>query len=414
MKNDSIKSVIVLCSICLVVALSLSSVNTITAPIIEEAKSNAANEAYFTVLPNATDFETLSGEFPDSVLEAKKDIGGSGYAFKLTASSSFSKSPIEMVVGIGADGKITDISFINYAETKGTAGEFQALYKGKDSSTSDMLAGATYSSAAIKGAIDDAYTLLAQLGAVEPGSAQKLAAIYDKIMPNTKDKTGAYNFSPADLPESTDSRITAAYTPSNNIGYIITAKVQETELAIGINAFGKAFCVFDLDGNELTDDEAYTEIKAVAQSALEPVYKKSEKRNLRSLGSLFSDSAVFEAVIPDTANSTLSAVYKVTDGGEEKYALIAQPIGFGGVIKLCVVMTKDGQISDFKVLSHTESAYYGDKIATEQYSNNIKDKKLDSLSDSDLQVSSATITSEAVKVAIKDIKEAFAVIKEGF
>jgi Na+-translocating ferredoxin:NAD+ oxidoreductase RnfG subunit len=255
---------------------------------------------------------------------------------------------------------------------------------------------------------------LEEQGKIVEKDTAKLAALYDKIMPNTKDKTGAYNFSPEELPQGTDSRITAAYTPSNNIGYIITAKAQETELAIGINAFGKAYCVFDLDGNELTNEEAYAEIKAVAESALEPVYKKSEKRNLRSLGSLFSDSAVFEAVIPDTDNSTVSATYKVTDGADEKYAIIAQPIGFGGVIKLCVVMTKDGQISNFKILSHTESAYYGDKIATEQYSNNIKDKKLDSLSDSDFQVSSATITSEAVKVAIKDIKEAFAKIKEGF
>ena len=50
MKNIAVKSIIVLSAICLIVALLLSSINLITAPMIEAAEEKAANEAFLEVL----------------------------------------------------------------------------------------------------------------------------------------------------------------------------------------------------------------------------------------------------------------------------------------------------------------------------------------------------------------------------
>ena len=108
MKNDNAKSIVVLGSICLVVAILLSVVNHITAPIIEEAAGAAASESLKVVLPDATGFEEV--ELPEGTAETvtgiHKDQGGSGYAVTLVTSSSYSQSPMTFTVGFGTDGKI--------------------------------------------------------------------------------------------------------------------------------------------------------------------------------------------------------------------------------------------------------------------------------------------------------------------
>jgi Na+-translocating ferredoxin:NAD+ oxidoreductase RnfG subunit len=58
--------VVVLGTICLVVSLLLSVVNSITAPIIQKRQNAAANEALLVVLPDATTFDeiTIDGSYP--------------------------------------------------------------------------------------------------------------------------------------------------------------------------------------------------------------------------------------------------------------------------------------------------------------------------------------------------------------
>ena len=50
---------IALTSICLVVALLLAAVNTITGPIIKAAADNKANETLLVVLPDGESFEEV-------------------------------------------------------------------------------------------------------------------------------------------------------------------------------------------------------------------------------------------------------------------------------------------------------------------------------------------------------------------
>ena len=181
MKN--FKSIIVLTAISLVVALALSVVNMFTAPIIEESANAAANGAYLVVLPDATNFSDVEGEFPPSVLEMKKDEGGTGFAFKLTATSSYSQSPLEMILGINNEGKITKLVITNYAETKGSAAEFEAFFEGKDAAVTDVIAGVTYSTNAIKTAIKEAYDAFYQFADIEKSDEQKLMDLYATVLP---------------------------------------------------------------------------------------------------------------------------------------------------------------------------------------------------------------------------------------
>lgn len=166
MKKDAFKSILVLTGICLIVAVLLSTANAVTKPIIDDAERAATNTAFQKVLPDATGFEELETDgLPETVSELYKDEGGSGYAMKLTTKSSYSQSPLVIVLGIDKDGQITTLSVVNYAETKEVGDAFYEQFSGKDAALDgvDITAGATYSSKAIIGAVEDAYTAFAAI-----------------------------------------------------------------------------------------------------------------------------------------------------------------------------------------------------------------------------------------------------------
>ena len=59
MKQSKFYPAIVLGSICLTVALLLSAINMITAPIIAERENASANAALVEVLPDGKDFKEI-------------------------------------------------------------------------------------------------------------------------------------------------------------------------------------------------------------------------------------------------------------------------------------------------------------------------------------------------------------------
>ena len=313
MKNNYFKSVIVLVSICLIVGLLLSGVNSITAPIIEKNDAAAANGAYMVVLPNATAFEDVTGEFPESVIEMKKDTGGSGFAFKLQGSSSYSQSAMQMILGIDNEGKITKLVITNYAETKGAAADFEALFEGKDATMSDTVAGVTYTTNAIKDIIKAAYDVFYEYADIEKSDEQKLQELYSVVMPSGKDKTGAYSMTEVTL-ENAPSSITAVYKPNTGIGYIATATDGTKTIVLGINAYGKVYAIYDLDGNDLSADTAFDTIKTDAEASIPSIYES----NNESLVQLMVDNKIISSakdakkVDFSAIASSVVAVYEVS------------------------------------------------------------------------------------------------------
>ena len=78
MKAKHLMPTVILTVICLVAALLLASVNLLTAPIIEAAQNQAANEALLVVLPDGKNFEklTLDDSYPPIVQEGYRADGG--------------------------------------------------------------------------------------------------------------------------------------------------------------------------------------------------------------------------------------------------------------------------------------------------------------------------------------------------
>ena len=408
MKKESLKSLIVLSCICLVVAILLSSVNAITAPIIEKSASAAADAAYLEVLPDATGFEDVTGEFPETVKEMKKDMGGTGFAFKLHTSSNYSQSPLQMILGIGNEGTITKLVITSYAETKGNAADFEALFQGKDSTVADVVAGVTFTSNAIKKAVLDAYDVYYKYADVEKSDEQKLIDLYDKLMPDTKDKSGSYTFESVQIPNSASKNITSILAPKTKIGYIMTAKADDLTVAMAINAYGKVYAIYDIDGNNLDGKTEYDAVKTDAETALTSIYEANSQNLLDLMVSkeIIKSTNEAEKVDFGSVSSRVVAVYKLKNGN----AYIANADGFGGVLTVCYVINDKGEIVNYATLSQSERANeyaemdYGTVISFGSYKDRFNDKTVSDFGDDDLLIAGSSFTTAATQASWKSIK----------
>ena len=155
-----------------VVALALAGVNAITKDRIAQAKTSKTLAAVEAVLPGGG--EAVSEDHPDIVALYR---GENGYAVQV-APNGFG-GQIQMMVGIGNDGKVTAISIISHAETpslgavaaadssKGQAfrdqfaGVGEAVTIGTDI---DAITGATITSKAVAQGVNLALEYVGQLG----------------------------------------------------------------------------------------------------------------------------------------------------------------------------------------------------------------------------------------------------------
>lgn len=416
MKKDYLKSVVVLSSICLIVAILLSGVNAVTAPIIEKQASAAADAAYLEVLPEATTFEAVEGEFPATVLEMRKDVGGSGFAFKLQASSSYSQSPMSIILGIDNQGKITNMKIVNYAETKGSAADFEPLFAGKDATMTDVVAGVTYTTNAIKAAVKDAYDVFFEYADIEKSDEQKLQELFAVLLPEGKDKTGVVTLTALPIDGAPES-ITAVYAPVTGIGYVITGTVNDVTVAMGINAFGKVTAIYDLDGNDLSADTAYDQVKADAASLLPSIYNANHADITQKMVTAGIISSAAQAVQVDfsAVSNRVVAVYKLAEG----YAYVAKAEGYGGVLEVCYVINENGDIVKYATLAQNEVAeeeygmYFGTVIKDTEYADRFSGKTVDNFTDDTLIIAGSTFTTNATKECWNSVKAAHEIMTGG-
>lgn len=417
MKKGYLKSIIVLVSICLVVGLLLSGVNSITAPIIDKQASAAADAAYLEVLPSATTFADVTGEFPETVLEMKKDEGGSGFAFKLQASSSYSQSPLQMILGVDNEGKVTKLVITNYAETKGSASDFAPLYEGKDATLADtMVAGCTFTGTAIKNAVTDAFNVFFEYADVEKSDDAKFQELYATIMPFGTDKAGTVTLSDVELPAGAPASIISIKTPASGAGYVMLAKSGDTSLAVGVNSYGKVFYLSDLDGKDLLSDASYAQVITDAESVLTSVYEANNDAILQQMvdKGLIASADKAEKVDFSKINSNVVAVYKIGDN----HAYVAKADGFGGPVTVCYIIAPDGSIVDYATLEHheQENEYfeqdYGTVIGFNSYPERFVGLTVDTVNDDVFLIAGSTFTTKATTACWNEVKAAVQLMNE--
>lgn len=399
MKKDGLKSIVVLGSICLVVAVVLSMVNYITAPVIAENAANAATGSLSAVLPEAEGFEELEvADAPETITGVYRDKGGKGFAVTLQTSSSYSQSPMTFTLGIGADGKIVAVEVTNYAETK-SFGDYPQTYVGADSALGgiDLYAGATYSSQAFKSAVEDAFSVLTAMGGIAEGQKseeQLVSELLPIALPGAVNNGGVLKATEVEI--ALDG-VGVAYKADNGVGYAMSVKVNGETLVCAVSTTG-GVRFYDLEGNVVENVDL-----SIANNILSSVDLSANAESDKALAATVAGGAEnLETVKLNNQFGTVSAVYK----NGEQFIFIAKPFGYVSPMSVAFVV-EGGAVSAFRVSGELIQAgeyYQGFTMDEQAYINSFIGKT--DASDVDM-ISGATITANGVKKALSDVFEAY-------
>ena len=157
--------------ICAAVALVVSFVHTVTADTIAQAADRQKREAIVQIFGEAeiTEQEPLAGT------DAFFSVGELGWCVNLTAGGF--GGDIALMVGVNADGTVRGVEIISHSETPGFGAkaddpDYLGQYSGKSGKFAlgrdvDAISGATISSRAILGGVNQALDALAGAGLIE-------------------------------------------------------------------------------------------------------------------------------------------------------------------------------------------------------------------------------------------------------
>lgn len=170
--KKSMKSIVVLVSICGVIALLLALTNMITAPLVEENQRIATEKALKEVMPEGEGFEKVESELtlPETVTEAYREQGG-GYVIKLKTAGY--GSDFVILCGVRADGTVSGTVYLSSNETLGfekTYGENFTNLNQTGVLGVDTVSGATKTTEAYRSAVADAINAAEALRAAERGT----------------------------------------------------------------------------------------------------------------------------------------------------------------------------------------------------------------------------------------------------
>lgn len=394
-KNVYFKSVVVLTVICLVVSVILGAVNSVTAPIIEENKNNAANGALLVVMPEGKDFKELNISdyvFPSSVIKAYSE-GSGGFIFVMSVTGY--SSGLEIMCGIASDGKITGATVLSSAETLGAEKTYGDNFKGKtadDAGNVSTVSGATKTTAAYRGAVNDALNafIVANGGSVDIRTdEEKLRDALALALPE-----GNGEFEAVFLTDILEN-VQRVFKAKNGTGFVFSFN-KPTEEAnytlIGVNTDKKV------------SENADSELAEFALKAFDTVSKTVTFTEIDK--SLYSDihKNVISVSAGDNGNYTVSvkgAGFGIN--GEAEYG------ASGDYIYIRLSVTPDGTIIDCVTEKQTETDGIGSECGNESYYSQYKGKTSDTYRDVDA-IAGATYTSNGYKTAVSRALDAVRII----
>ena len=410
MNKKTLMPVIVLVSICVIVAALLGAVNMLTAPKILENAQKKEQEALFEVLDTEKDgFDKLEdlSDLPATVLAVYKAKGGSGYVVSLATTSSYSSGDMAIVVGIDESGNITGVKLNSYYESKDFGKEtYPQNYVGKnigDYNNVALVSGVTYSSAAFRSAIGDAFVAvgIAKGEKVEKPEAPEVSAPEDEpeeVLPRTDSEIKALfeelakaSLTLTDMTPETKSAVKRIYKDEGGKGYfayVLTSTEWvpvETEGVVYINSDGdieniklltwtvghgvdyteeyiSSFFNKDIwhgDGITLVSEATRTadNFKQAVLSALKTVtdvMPRTEKKILELAGELVQNEKGFtKLTLPEGTSDTVKAVYEETSGKGYIAYLQTSTQWVARETETLVFIDSFGKIKDIRVLTWT-------------------------------------------------------------
>ena len=398
MKSFQFKPILVLCSICLAVALLLSLVNMITAPIIAANQSAAANEALLQVLPDGKNFTelTIDDSYPASITMGYKADGG----FVFTASVTGKSSGLIVMCGVDESGRIVSTKVLADQETDSYDAKVFPLVEGTNSKYTGMdltsfepflVTGATLTSKAYS----EAVKAILQAYVIASGGSVDLRTPEQILQDNCNAALGTTNltFTKWFATEVLEG-VKAAYEAPDGAGYVY--------------AVGEALIAVNADGEIVTPD-----IDEVAAATVATAHELLTASTLTDVTQNLPEVS--------TKNVKITKVSK-TESGNYVFELSAKAFssheydeygaGSNTPIVIRVSISADGKIIDCRTLSHGESKGYGDKCATEEYYDSWKGVASSGVSSAGI-ITGATYTTEGYQAGIKIAFKAFELLTGG-
>ena len=415
MKKSNLMPSLVLGSICIVVALLLSVVNMITAPIIAAKQNAAANAALLEVLPGGKNFTEIqiNEKYPTAVTKGWSADGG--YVFQMEVAGY--KPGLIIMCGVDADGKVVGVKHIATNETYGMENELNGAYIGDDYNTLELVlaSGATPTSktsaayySAVKAALEA--VIVAKGGSVDTRDPAKILKDTCNAALGTENKDFTKWFATEYL---------------EGIKYVY---VSDDGVVMKI---GDKFIGVDKDGNAVNtayEDETVEAVAEEDKATVEAAYLVYAATNLTEITTLPTgiSADVTKAYVTDSGNY----VFEVLGKGY-KYESNYEFVGIEeGQMEIKISISADGKIIDVETMKHYESDGFGDACATEEYYDQYKGHTNDEIvitvpipdfHDDQIPVdctdigviSSSTFTTTGYQTAVKAAFAAFELLTEG-
>ena len=406
-----INTTVILLAIAIVFSAVMFGLNFITGPIIEENNKGAEFAPLLAVMPDADNFEeitsTLSG-VPASVLAVYKETSGQGFVVRASASTQYSKEPMEITFGVTADGKICGIQLDVYTDSidfRSKDANYIGSYLEKDSALADIgtVSGATYSSSAFKTAVSEGFAALISNSLIVEGvksDAQILQEMIPTLAPGmikTEEVAASGN-------------IEKALKAGNDAGFAFVIKSGDASFLALVNATGTCK-VYDVTGADVTEAQSAIAGEAVAAAASQKSYSADLSTKITKL---YENAAEITEIQIDTFNTVVAAVSFKVDGALY-YGFYSRSFGFHQM-DVFFVIDENGAIAkmDAKQFIFEEEYFmqFGG-MNNAEYKAGFEGLTTETWNGDAAVIATATMTSNAIKQSTDDAFATFNAIKGG-
>ena len=417
--NDIVKSVAMILAIVVVFSGAMFALNLHTGPMIEANNKGAEFAPLLAVMPEGASFDgealitdSLTG-LPESVIAVYKEANGLGFAVKCKASSQYSKTPMEITIGITSDGKICGLQLDGYTDSidfRDKDASYMDSFIGKDSALADvnLVAGCTFSSTAFKNAVSDGLSALIANSLIAEG-VKSPAQILTELIPTVHTGLASGSALKCD-PVEASGNIQSGFKGINGSGFAyIMTKGEESYLAV-TNMLG-ACKIYNVEGADVTADHADLVTEALAHTNANGS-SLTEAAN-KKFATMMPDATDMKSVTVDVFSTVVAATeFKVGDA--TYYGFYSKSFGFGGHdMDIYVVVDANGAIAklDAKTLFFDEEYFHADDAVDQKgYKESFIGLNGETFTGENAMIAGATMTSNAMKQSTNDAFAAFKAI----
>ena len=262
MKNNLTRTILALVLLLAVMAVATLGVNAIAAPIVEANRKARLgdSEVLFDRADPAAAQLTVTADTVQSVL---RDEGKQVYTLHLSTFEGYTKDkPIELTLVVDFEGRIVSLSVDSTGETRELSEDFLPGFTGQDSTLAgvQLVAGVTFSSSAIKNAVNDGFNTLIDNGlfaAAEKSAEQLLRELLPTVYPELVSGSGAINGVEAEGSGSLKS----GYQSSTGDGYAWFVNDGSADY-LGIWTLAEGAKLYDTQGGTVDNAALLEEIES--------------------------------------------------------------------------------------------------------------------------------------------------------